>query len=466
MSRLWVKLLAAFAAVLLIGMIVTVLVARQAAATQLTHFMVGNLMIRPATLERAAGAYYTAHGSWDGLAAQFPTMLRGASSGGMMGGIMGGMMNMFDSRIRVVDAAGTVVADTAGRTGAALPADAPGTRRPITVDGRVVGTLVIDGAPMDMPGTVDRSLLNGVTRAVATGSLVAGLVALALAALFVRQITRPVAALGRAAQQIEAGNLAARVDVRSQDELGGLGHAFNRMALALQEQERLRRNLVADVAHELRTPLSGIQGTVEALQDGVFPLDAASLEPIHAQALLLNRLVDDLRTLALADAGELALNMDTVNLTALLTRACEGLRGNAQAGHVELVYTPSAQATPIMVRGDAARLTQVAVNLLDNALQHTPSGGVVTVTTQLVDATVVWRVTDTGSGIAAEDLPHIFERFYRTDRSRSRATGGSGLGLAIVKQIVLAHGGTVAVHSPPPEQARGTQFVVTLPIHT
>ncbi|MCB0160116.1 MAG: HAMP domain-containing protein, partial [Caldilineaceae bacterium] len=289
---------------------------------------------------------------------------------------------------------------------------------------------------------------------------------LALAALFVRQITRPVAALGRAAQQIEAGNLAARVDVRSQDELGGLGHAFNRMALALQEQERLRRNLVADVAHELRTPLSGIQGTVEALQDGVFPLDAASLEPIHAQALLLNRLVDDLRTLALADAGELALNMDTVNLTALLTRACEGLRGNAQAGHMELVYTPSAEATPIMVRGDAARLTQVAVNLLDNALQHTPSGGVVTVTTQLVDATVVWRVTDTGSGIAAEDLPHIFERFYRTDRSRSRATGGSGLGLAIVKQIVLAHGGTVAVHSPPPEQARGTQFVVTLPIHT
>lgn len=465
MNRLWIKLLAAFGVVILIGVIVTVLVARQAAVTQLSHFMVGNQMVRPAVLQQVVGNYYTENDGWDGIDAHLQTLVRSASDGGAMGGMMGGMMGMFDSRIRLVNDEDIVIADTdrEGMTGHPLGTATRGARLPVSVDGIQIGTLVVDGARMTMPSMADTSLLTGLTRAVLTAALVAGLVALILAAFVVRQITRPVAELGNAARQIAAGDLSARVEIQSGDELGDLARAFNRMAVSLQEQEQLRRNLVADIAHELRTPLTGIQGTVEALQDGIFPLTAENLEPIHEQAILLNRLVDDLRTLALADAGELTLTVETVDLADLIARVLDSFRAQAHAGQVALQFDGCPSDRPLCIPGDRARLHQVATNLVGNALRHTPSGGTITVDLSAEASNIRWCVTDTGEGINPEDLPHVFERFYRADGSRSRMTGGSGLGLTIVKQIVTAHDGDITVTSPPSGAVSGAQFTITLP---
>jgi two-component system sensor histidine kinase BaeS len=464
MNRLWIKLLGAFGMVILIGVIVTVLVARQAAATQLSHFMVGNQMIRPALLQQEAARFYTDNNGWDGIDAQLPSLVRSASDGGAMRGMMGGMMGMFDSRVRVVNDDGIVVADTGDDPGGILEKQPSGNQLSIVVSGDEVGTLIIDGAIMSMPLAGGASLLAGLTRAVLTGALVAGVVALALAAFVVRQITRPVADLGDAARRIALGDLSTRVSVHSGDELGDLANSFNSMAESLQEQEQLRRNLMADIAHELRTPLSGIQGNIEALQDGVFPLTVDNLTPIHEQTLLLNRMVDDLRTLALADAGELTLRVERVNLEELVVGVLDSFRPQAHAAKIVLCYNNLSEGKPLYLDGDRLRLSQVATNLLANAVRHTPENGSVMVELEAEGKNIRWLVTDTGDGIPPQELPNIFDRFYRTDGSRSRMTGGTGLGLAIVKQIVTAHGGIVSVESPPPDASRGTQFVITLPV--
>lgn len=464
MNRLWLKLLGAFGVVILIGVLVTVLVARQAAAAQLSHFMVGNQMVRPAVLQQAAREYYAEQGSWSGIDRRLPPLVRAASDGGMMAGMMGGMMGMFDGRIRLVDAQGTVVADSTGRTDEPLAEDPNGTRLLIIHNGSQVGTLYIDGSLMAMPMGTDSALLTELTRAVLTGALVAGLVALILAAFVVRQITRPVVQLGNAAQQIAQGNLAVRVTADGGDELGELARSFNTMAESLQKQEQLRRNLIADIAHELRTPLSGIQGNIEALQDGVFPLTADNLTPIHDQTLLLNRLVDDLRTLALADAGELNLKLETVDMKQLIIGVLDGFRLQAHEASIVLRVAALSGVVSYCIDGDPARLRQVATNLIANALRHTPPNGSIIVDLKAVGNTLHWRVTDTGEGIPPEDLPSIFDRFYRADGSRSRLTGGTGLGLTIVKQIVAAHQGTISVASPPPDTSHGTRFLITLPV--
>ena len=459
MNRLWIKLLGAFAVVILIGVLVTVFVARQAAATQLSHFMVSNQMIRPVVLQGQLSHYYEENGGWNGV----DRVVRSASSGGVMGGMMGGMMGIFNSRVRVMDEQGRVVADTAGHVVDALPERFEGNQLPITVDGRTIGTLAFDGAVMSMPIGGDVEILTGLTRAVQTGALVAGAVALILAALVVRQITRPIAEMGSAARRIAAGDLSARAAVNSRDELGQLGLAFNHMATSVQQQEEQRKALVADIAHELRTPLTGIQGTVEALQDGVFPLTVENLAPIHDQAILLNRLIDDLRTLSLVDAGELVIDRMPVDLVQLSANALDAMRPAATTAQVTLRTAGPLDGNPILVCGDALRLHQVAMNLVDNAVRHTPAGGSVTVEVCTGASAIHWHITDTGTGIIESDLPYVFERFYRADRSRSRSTGGSGLGLAIAKQIVVAHHGTIQAVSPPPEQRTGSQFMITLP---
>jgi signal transduction histidine kinase len=229
------------------------------------------------------------------------------------------------------------------------------------------------------------------------------------------------------------------------------------MAGGLQQQEQLRRNLVADVAHELRTPLTGLQGAVEAMQDGVFPVDAENLGALHEEIMLLNRLVDDLRTLANAEAGQLTLQQHHFDVAELCRRQAGLLHYAAQARSIHLEV---AAAGPLLVCADEQRIGQVLHNLLDNALRYTQEGGCVTVAAGRDGSCVVVTVTDDGAGIAAEDLAHIFDRFYRGDRTRVRS--GSGLGLAIARQLVLAHGGDVWVQSPPPGSARGSVFGLAL----
>jgi two-component system sensor histidine kinase BaeS len=272
-----------------------------------------------------------------------------------------------------------------------------------------------------------------------------------------RRILNPVAELTAAARRMEGGRLEERVVRVGDDELGRLGHAFNSMAEALERSDGERRALTSDIAHELRTPLSNIRGYLEGIEDGVVESTPEVLATIHEEALLLQQLVDDLQTVALAEAGELRLHREPVDLAALAQQVVTTHRAQAQGTGVDLDLR--VDAVPALAL-DPARMRQVLGNLIQNALRHTPRGGDVTVAVSAAGGAIELVVTDSGEGIAAEHLPHVFERFYRADSSRSRTTGGTGLGLAIVQQLVETQGGEVSIASTP---GAGTAVTVRFP---
>jgi len=265
-----------------------------------------------------------------------------------------------------------------------------------------------------------------------------------LALLLARIIARPVESVTRAAGRIAAGDLSVRIPVTEAGPNGSeterLAHSFNTMADSLERLERNRKDMVADVAHELRTPLTVMRGRLEAMEDGVAPLELTEVRDLHAQVLVLSRLVEDLRVLSLADAGKLSLELHDVDLTDLARSVASGYQIAARERGIDL----SVEAVPgVMAFGDRDRLTQVMANLIDNALRLTPAGGRVTLVVADGPDGPVFEVSDTGPGIPAGTEGRIFERFVRTDESRARADGGSGLGLAIVNSIVELHNGTV-----------------------
>ena len=291
-----------------------------------------------------------------------------------------------------------------------------------------------------------------------SGGLVAG-AALVLAVIMTRQITEPVRRLATATADIARGKLDARVESPGDDELGQLGRSFNSMAATLQRQEEERRSMLADIAHELRTPLSVLRGNLEAMLDGLLEPRQEQLSVLHEQSLALSRLIDDLRTLSLAAEGHLDLHRQPTDIAELARRVVAEMEAGAGERQVALsVEAPKRLPRPAL---DSDRIGQVLRNLIDNALRYTPAGGRVSVTARPQGRGVTVAVADTGAGIAPEDLPHVFDRFYRADGSRTRATGGSGLGLAIVKQLVEAHGGRVWAQSEP---GRGSAFSFALPL--
>ena len=321
-------------------------------------------------------------------------------------------------------------------------------------DGTVVGTLYAAPSPEREAQSFAESLMRPFA------ILVLAILATVLVATFVlsRRVLGPVETLTAAVRRMEQGDLTQRVESRSGDEIGELAGAFNAMAETIARAERLRRDLVNDVAHELRTPLTNIRCQVEAIQDGLVAADAAALSSLHEEVMLLNSLIDDLRDLSLADAGRLSLNRQPVAVDEAISSVVAAFRPRATAGDLKIEVNV-AEGLP-EVDADPVRLGQVLRNLLENAAAHTASGGRLEVTAVARDGAVAITVRDSGSGIAPEHLSRVFERFYRTDPSRSRTTGGAGLGLAIVKQLVEAHGGTVGVESKP---SHGAAFTVTLP---
>jgi len=459
-DHLWFKLTRAFALVIGVGVIVTVVLTRQGTATQFAHFMVNKHMIRPDQLQAMLVEAYRQHNAWSGVQAQLPAIIDAAADG-QMSGMLGNIMGMFNNHMQVIDTAGQVVIDTTGAVGGPALSASQVQQWPLVVNQKPVGTLLVEGSMMRATDVESATVVVAVTRAVLLAGLVAGVVALLLAALLVRQITQPLVALAGASRLIASGDRTVRVPVRSKDELGELATTFNQMANSLETQETLRRHLMADVAHELRTPLTGIQGTVEALQDGVFPLTVEHLDSIHEQVLVLNRLVEDLRTLANAEAGHLALERLPVDVAALAQRIVTTFQSQAVARQSNLSLRINSQLPTI--QGDVQRLGQVLSNLLDNALRYTPPGGEVCIALTGEPEGIYLAVTDSGAGIASADLSHLFDRFYRVDSSRNRQTGGSGLGLAIARQLVVAHHGKIWAESPPSGQKQGSAFYIFLP---
>jgi two-component system sensor histidine kinase BaeS len=302
-------------------------------------------------------------------------------------------------------------------------------------------------------------VLRAIERRLLWASIAAFLTALALSAVVGEWLVRPVKRIAQGVRQLAAGDLGHQVPVGGPAEIAHLGEDFNRMADALHRSEQSRRQMVADVAHELRTPLSILIGYLEALRDGAVPEGADALAVATAQAQHLNRLVQDLQDLALADAGELTLARRLVDLAALADRVRSDWDLEAARRGLTLTFEGARQGLPVW--GDDERLRQALGNYVANALRYTPAGGRVTVRTRQEAGWARVEVADTGPGIAPEDLPRVFDRFYRVDRSRSAETGGSGLGLAIVQRLVERQGGRVGVHSRPGE---GTVFWLELPV--
>jgi len=324
--------------------------------------------------------------------------------------------------------------------------------------GREVGILTILPPPPAELLEEEKQFVGSVNRWLVGAVAIAGTLAFALALALSRRILGPVHRLTNAAQRLATGDLSQRVEVESRDEIGQLGLAFNAMADGLARLEQLRHNMVGDVAHELRTPLTNIRGQLEAVQDGLAAPTRELVDSLHEEILLLSRLVDDLQELAIAEAGQLRFDREPVDVAQAVEGAVRA-SGAAAGGSPRPIQVELSPDLP-RVAADPGRLAQILRNLLANAVAHTPPGGRIVVTGHPRGAFVELAVRDEGKGIPPEHLAFVFERFYKADPARGRATGGAGLGLAIVRQLVRAHGGDVRVESEP---GAGAAFFFTLP---
>jgi two-component system OmpR family sensor kinase/two-component system sensor histidine kinase BaeS len=340
---------------------------------------------------------------------------------------------------------------------------------PVQVDGATVALL----APARLPAGLsanEQALLTRINTAILVSALAAGLVALVAGGVLVASILRPLRRLEEAVAQVAEGNLDVTVETTGRGEIGQLAANFNRMAGNLRRQEELRQRLVADIAHELRTPLSVVQGNLQAILDGVYPLETREIRVIYDETRLLARLVNDLHELAQAEAHRLPLVLQPIAAATVLAGTAESFRTLAEEKGVAL--TAAAPAPGLEVEADPDRLLQIMHNLVGNALRHTPPGGAVALSAAAEGAgsLVRFAVRDSGPGIAPADLPRVFDRFYRAEASRSRVadedaghTAGTGLGLAIVKALAEAHGGAVGVESNANGAGSGSTFWFTLP---
>ena len=322
----------------------------------------------------------------------------------------------------------------------------------VVVDGQSVGAVMLRFPTQEMEA--ERHVRDALARTALLGVLLAGAVALFVAVYVSVRVTRPVTALTTAARDLAAGRRDARVDTDGPGELRTLAEAFNAMADHLDREDRIRRNLVADVAHELRTPLAILQGSTEALIDGVDQPTPEVLGSLNDEVNRLRRLVGDLETLAAAEAAGLRPRTDPVDLADVATSAADLLRPLAD----ERATTLTINADPAAVVGDADRLHQIAVNLIANAVKFTPAGGAITISTGSNGAGACLEVVDNGPGIPTQELQHVFDRFWRG--ANGDKASGSGIGLAVVAELVAAHHGTVTAGNVP---GGGAQFTVTLP---
>lgn len=324
----------------------------------------------------------------------------------------------------------------------------------VTVSGRRVGELVASPANGQLLTPEEAHLHRSLNRLHLAAGAAAVFAALLIALLLAETLSRPLRRIRLTAEQVEQGDLEARVDLGGDPEMRSVGRALNRLAETLEHEEEIRKASVADLAHELRTPVNGLLARIEAAQDGV--LDGpANLEAMHAEALRLTHLLDDLARLADAERPGLLLDKQPLDLAAIAAGVAESFAPRFESAGLAF----STELAPVCVRGHEGRLGQVIANLLSNALRYTEPGGTVTLRVGQAGREARLEVIDSGIGIAADDLAHIFTRFWRGERSRSRATGGAGIGLAIVRELVRAHDGRIDVDSAP---GRGSAFRVIL----
>lgn len=442
---------------------------------------------------RTLTLYYMEHQSWDGVQVQVSDVLENSARPDVAA-------PRGNERFYVFDTHQTVVASSwpkdVGKSLEQIPHDVNITQQwsEIIVSGKTVGYFWVDDKAPPRQNRLAQTIGESIKRSMLIGLILTTLLALILGSILTGRITGPLKALTSAVRRVGKGDLSTRLEVKGQDDIAMLGHAFNQMAERLARNEEVRRNMVADIAHELRTPLAVISGKLESIQEGILPLAAETLLPIQDETIRLIRLVQDLQQLSLAEAGKLPLHRIPMNMYEHLERIFEQFAFEFEEREIQgELYGESG-----VIQGDSDRLTQVFVNLIGNALLHTAAGGKIKVSvdswkpkiearevekkpggriarlatggdsSEPIEGTIErgteWirvKVEDTGEGIPPEELDHVFDRFYRVDQSRDRETGGTGLGLAIANEFVQAHGGEIRVES---ELGSGTCFSVFLPV--
>ncbi|MCA9972717.1 MAG: HAMP domain-containing protein [Anaerolineales bacterium] len=446
---LWFRLTAAFLMVAAVGIVVVALLANRATASGFQFYVNQDRAAEWQGVVDDLAALYRRQGNWQGAAQLLQQTRPGRGQGQGSGGLV------------LLDGGGVEVAVVGGRGNRPTSAADADLSLPVLVDGVQAGTLLVN-EPAGGGDRAGEQFLTRVNDALWLGGGLSVGVALLLGLLLAWGLTRPLTQLTQATRQMAGGNLETRVAVRGEGEIGELANSFNQMAGALAAAEQQRQQLLADVAHELRTPLSIMRGHLEAMLDGVFELSPDNLALVHEETLLLGRLVEDLRTLSLAESGALPLNRQPVNVGALVQQTAAAFAPLAEAEGVRLAAEVVGDLPPCQADGD--RLQQVLGNLVSNALRHVVDGSgqpAVTLRAGRVPGGILVQVQDNGPGMSPEAAAHVFDRFWRAERSRARHTGGSGLGLAISRAIVEAHDGRIGVESAPGE---GATFAFTLPV--
>lgn len=450
LNKLWFKFTLSFLLVAVVVVAVVAILANRATKAGFRRFLDQDGATEMALVQVELADYYVRHDGWQGVETVLDAYRPGRGQG------TGG------TALVLLDDSGQVVAAVGAGRGRQAMITSVDDGFPIRADGEIVGTLIVDQPGM-MGNRAGQLFLDSVNRAIILAGLAAVGLALLLGAVLARGLTRPLGQLTRATRAMAGGDLDQQVKVQSSDELGELADSFNQMAAALSMTEKQRQQLFADIAHELRTPLSVVRGQLESMLDGVFELSLENVSVAHEETLLLSQLVDELRTLSLAESGQLVLNRRPLDLAVSVRQAEVAFEPLAEAEGVRLKVTISDDLP--LVSADPARIQQLLGNLLSNALRHASQQNdrppEVRLKVSSTAGSVQVSVSDNGPGLSMEAKQHVFDRFWRADIARSRDRGGSGLGLAICKGIVSAHGGEIWVDSTLGE---GAVFAFELPV--
>lgn len=472
-----------FCAVILIGSAASLVLVRSTTENLFRSFVFSGDATKAKAYATILSEYYATNRGWEGVQAflleipreVFLTLdknIHGESSKAasyMAAYPYDTIRNLLADRIAVADLSGLIVADTSGKLlGSMHPAMHLSHGFPIQVDFKRVGTVLVGSMVDSSLNGVDERFLASVSASILWATLGSSLIALLLGLLFASRVTGPLAGLNAAARRVAAGDLSTLVEIRSNDEIAELSTSFNTMTDELRRLEEAKKRIIADAAHELRTPVTLIQGTVEAMIDGVYPLDMATLRSMHEETVRLSRLIDALRELESIESGELKLELGETDPMDIAGKAVSLFAAQASAKNIEL-SVEGGDSERALVLADNLRLGEVVYNLLSNAIKYSPDGSRVRVRVWADQGRIDAKgkrglarisVDDSGPGIPPDERMKIFERFYRLDRSRAQDSGGRGLGLAIASEIVKAHGGRIEVGD---SDLGGASFLVTLP---
>jgi len=457
-----IRLILSFLLVISLSLLGVSLLVRQSAQHEVQTFLGRGGLIGAESLVLELEEWYRSRGSWDGVEEIMPssehnTNRGGAGDGTGTGGQQQGLGRL--NTIRLADANGVIIYDPLRPDANGKVSAQDAVSIDLVVDGDVIGYLQPqESAYAQENAQFEERFLERINNASLLAAAISGSVALVLALLLAYFLTKPVNKLMEATGEVARGDLSYRVDISRPKEFARLGETFNNMAAELEVAENRRKNLTSDIAHELRTPLAVQRAQIEAMVDGVYPLTKENLETVQSQNNLLNRLVEDLRLITLADAGELKLENQHVDMQNVVSMVIEPF--TAKAREKDIIIKQDLPPCPL-VKGDAQRIQQILHNLLQNGIRYTPAGGTLFVRLSSDRDSVMCTVRDTGSGIPEESLPYIFDRFYRAERSRSKVAGGTGLGLAIARQLAQAQSGSLRAWNHP---EGGAEFVLELPI--